>query len=82
MTVSSAMRSSAFTGRLLRLAWPRQDAAALGVQGVGLIGFHGSGRPTRIASIAKVMTAYVVLRKHPLHGAVGPADHSDACRRG
>jgi D-alanyl-D-alanine carboxypeptidase (penicillin-binding protein 5/6) len=66
-----AARSRAFAGRPLRLAWPRQGEAAVGVAGVGLIGSHGSGRPTPIASIAKVMTAYLVLREHPLHGGAG-----------
>jgi serine-type D-Ala-D-Ala carboxypeptidase (penicillin-binding protein 5/6) len=73
VTVSAAARSRAFPGRGLRLAWPRQGEAAVGVQGVDLIGVHGSRRPTPIASLAKVMTAYVVLRDHPLHaGAGGP----------
>lgn len=72
MTVVGVPRSRAFDGRL-RLAWPRQGEAAVGLQGVGLIGSHRSRRPTAIASIAKVMTAYVVLHDHPLHGrAVGP----------
>jgi serine-type D-Ala-D-Ala carboxypeptidase (penicillin-binding protein 5/6) len=70
-TVTPAARARAFARRPLRLAWPRQGEAAVGVQGVGLIGSHGSRRPTPIASLAKVMTAYVVLRDHPLHGGVG-----------
>lgn len=70
-TVISAVRAGVFTGGPLRLAWPRQGEAAVGVEGVGLVGFHGSGRPTPIASIAKVMTAYLVLRDHPLSGAAG-----------
>jgi serine-type D-Ala-D-Ala carboxypeptidase (penicillin-binding protein 5/6) len=72
-TTMSTTRSSSFPGRPLRLAWPRQGEAAVGVQGVGLIGLHGSARPTAIASIAKVMTAYLVLGDHPLPGgANGP----------
>jgi serine-type D-Ala-D-Ala carboxypeptidase (penicillin-binding protein 5/6) len=72
MTVVPAQRSDAFGGRL-RLAWPSQGEAAVGLQGVGLIGSHGSRRPTAIASIAKVMTAYLVLHDHPLQaGAGGP----------
>jgi D-alanyl-D-alanine carboxypeptidase (penicillin-binding protein 5/6) len=71
--VIPAARARAFAGRPLRLAWPSQGEAAVGVQGVGLIGSHGSRRRTPIASLAKVMTAYVVLRDHPLHGSVaGP----------
>ncbi len=51
------------------------------MEGVGLIGAHGSARPTPIASVAKVMTAYVVLGDHRLRSdaggpsiAVRPAD--------
>jgi serine-type D-Ala-D-Ala carboxypeptidase (penicillin-binding protein 5/6) len=69
-TVIPALRSGVFAGRS-RLAWPSHGEAAVGVEGVGLIGSRGSGRPTPIASIAKVMTAYVVLRDHPLHGRSG-----------
>lgn len=79
-TVVALPRSRAIRGRL-RLAWPPQGQAAVGLLGVGLIGSHGSRRPTPIASIAKVMTAYVVLHDHPLHGradqpriTVRPAD--------
>jgi D-alanyl-D-alanine carboxypeptidase (penicillin-binding protein 5/6) len=70
-TVTSAGTSATFAGGPLRLAWPVRGEAAVGVQGVGLIGSHGPSRPTPIASIAKVMTAYVVLRVHPLHGGAG-----------
>lgn len=72
-TVLVARRPPAFPGGRPALAWPRQGDAAVGVQGVGLIASHGSGRPGPIASVAKVMTAYVVLRDHPLHrGQSGP----------
>jgi len=38
-----------------------------------VIGLHGSGQPIPIASVTKVMTAYVVLHDHPLRdGASGP----------
>ena len=72
-TVSVATRYGSFAGRPPALAWPHQGEAAVAVQGVGLIGVHGSGEPMPIASVAKVMTAYVVLRDHPLPGtAAGP----------
>jgi serine-type D-Ala-D-Ala carboxypeptidase (penicillin-binding protein 5/6) len=70
MTVVSAPHYGSFGGRL-RLAWPSQGEAAVGVQGVGLIAAHGSRRSTPIASIAKVMTAYLVLHDHPLHASGG-----------
>ena len=70
-TTIAAARTASFGGRPPALAWPAQGEAAVGVGGVGLIGVHGSGQPTPIASIAKVMTAYVILRDHPLSGAAG-----------
>ena len=55
-------------------AWPTQGQAAVGLPGVGLLGTHGGSQPQPIASLAKIMTAYVVLRDHPLPpGASGPA---------
>ncbi len=72
MTLLPAPASAKFPGGHPRLAWPSHGEAAVGVEGVGLIGSHGSGRPTAIASVAKVMTAYVVLRDHPLRGGGGP----------
>ncbi len=65
--------SVAFTGPHRALAWPGQGQAAVGLEGVGLIASHGSHRPTPIASVAKIMTAYMVLRDHPLRGGTdGP----------
>ena len=65
--------SGALRGLRPALAWPGRGEAAVGVEGVGLIGVHGSGRPTPIASVAKVMSAYLVLRDHPVGiGAGGP----------
>jgi D-alanyl-D-alanine carboxypeptidase (penicillin-binding protein 5/6) len=60
-----------FPGHPFSPPWPRQGEAAVGVQNVGIVGFHGSGGPSPIASVAKVMTAYVVLHDHPLHGNSG-----------
>jgi D-alanyl-D-alanine carboxypeptidase (penicillin-binding protein 5/6) len=46
---------------------------------VGSLGKVGSDQPVPIASITKVMTAYVVLQDHPLSaGATGPAIAVDA----
>jgi serine-type D-Ala-D-Ala carboxypeptidase (penicillin-binding protein 5/6) len=73
-TVSTSLLHDRFRGRPPPLAWPRHGEAAVGVQGVGPIGRHGSNEPTPIASVAKVMTAYVVLHDHRLRGgASGPA---------
>jgi D-alanyl-D-alanine carboxypeptidase (penicillin-binding protein 5/6) len=54
------------SGRSPRLAWPREGQAAVEVEGVGSLGTSGSSTPAPIASVAKVMTAYLTLREHPL----------------
>jgi D-alanyl-D-alanine carboxypeptidase (penicillin-binding protein 5/6) len=48
------------------LAWPREGEAAVEVPGVGSLGSSGGAQPVPIASVAKVMTAYLTLREHPL----------------
>jgi D-alanyl-D-alanine carboxypeptidase (penicillin-binding protein 5/6) len=70
-TVTLATRPASFPRRPLSLAWPTHGEAAVGVEGIGLIGVNGPDKATPIASIAKVMTAYVVLADHPLRGDAG-----------
>ena len=53
-------------GRAPILAWPREGQAAVEVEGVGSFGTSGGPAPVPIASVAKVMTAYLTLREHPL----------------
>ena len=54
--------------------WPGQAEAAVGLPGTGLLGTHGGSQPVPIASLAKIMTAYLVLSGHPLPaGESGPA---------
>ncbi len=48
------------------LAWPEEGQAAVEVEGVGSLGSVGGSVPVPIASVAKVMTAYLTLREHPL----------------
>ncbi len=48
------------------LAWPSEGQAAVEVDGVGSLGTSGSSTPVPIASVAKVMTAYLTLLQHPL----------------
>lgn len=70
--VAALPRAKAFHGRLSALAWPGQGEAAVAIEGVGRVGARGPRTPTPIASLAKVMTAYVVLHDHPLApGAAG-----------
>ncbi|MYX33382.1 MULTISPECIES: serine hydrolase [unclassified Streptomyces] len=58
------------------LPWPRQGQASVLVEGLGDggdLGDRGAQKPVPIASVTKVMTAYVILRDHPLRGgASGP----------
>jgi D-alanyl-D-alanine carboxypeptidase (penicillin-binding protein 5/6) len=55
-----------FRGRPPALAWPRAGEAAVDVQGVGAVASSGTLGPVPIASVAKVMTAYLTLLEHPL----------------
>ncbi|MGW6292889.1 D-alanyl-D-alanine carboxypeptidase [Streptomyces sp. NPDC055058] len=62
-----------FEGGKVDIPWPADGQAALDVQGIGSFGSSGEQKPVPIASVAKVMTAYVILRDHPLKsGAQGP----------
>src|SRR5262245_37178765 len=46
--------------------WPRVGEATLEIEGLGGLGSAGGSTPVPIASIAKVMTAYLVLKDHPM----------------
>jgi serine-type D-Ala-D-Ala carboxypeptidase (penicillin-binding protein 5/6) len=76
---SMALTASVTTARALPGAargpdWPGRAEAAVGLPGVGLLGAHGGSRPVPIASLAKIMTAGMVLRGRPLPaGGPGPA---------
>jgi D-alanyl-D-alanine carboxypeptidase (penicillin-binding protein 5/6) len=55
------------------LPWPRTGQAAITLADVGDLGAHGSTTPVPVASVAKTMTAYLILRDHPLTaGSGGP----------
>ncbi|MET9964373.1 D-alanyl-D-alanine carboxypeptidase [Streptomyces sp. NPDC006356] len=62
-----------FDGAKVDIPWPADGQAALDVDGIGTFGSSGDQKPVPIASVAKVMTAYVILREHKLaSGAEGP----------
>ncbi|MFE6099842.1 D-alanyl-D-alanine carboxypeptidase family protein [Streptomyces laurentii] len=48
------------------MPWPAEGQAAAMVVGSGTIGTFGEQKPVPTASVAKIMTAYVVLRDHPI----------------
>ena len=53
--------------------WPSVGGAAVAVSGLGIIGSANAGTTYPIASVAKLMTAVVVLDGHPLApGQQGP----------
>ncbi|MET9391426.1 D-alanyl-D-alanine carboxypeptidase [Streptomyces sp. NPDC006624] len=69
----TAKDSYTFEGGKVDIPWPTEGQAALDVQGIGTFGSSGEQKPVPIASVAKVMTAYVILRGHPLKsGEKGP----------
>ncbi|MEV8595200.1 D-alanyl-D-alanine carboxypeptidase [Streptomyces sp. NPDC052012] len=69
----TAEDSYTFEGGKPNIPWPADGQAALDVQGIGTFGSSGEQKPVPIASVAKVMTAYLILRDHPLKsGAEGP----------
>ncbi len=71
---ASAATVSVLPGTPPRPDWPSGAEAAVGLPGVGLLGTHGGSQPVPIASLAKIMTAYLVLGDHPLpSGGSGPA---------
>ena len=63
------------------LPWPAQGQASVLVEGIGErgdLGTKGAQTPVPIASVAKVMTAYVILEDHPLRaGEAGPGIRVD-----
>jgi serine-type D-Ala-D-Ala carboxypeptidase (penicillin-binding protein 5/6) len=75
---SMTLTASVTTVRVLpgtapRPDWPGRAEAAVGLPGTGPLGTHGGSAPVPIASLAKIMTAYLVLSGHPLPaGASGP----------
>ena len=70
-SVASSIR---IPGAAATMPWPSAGSAELMVEGLGRLGGSGNGGPAKaIGSVAKVMTAYVVLSEHPLEAdADGP----------
>ena len=65
--------SMTIPGAVPRLPWPRSGQAMISVNGLGTLGTSGGSKPVPIASVTKVMTAYVILTEHPLAaGEQGP----------
>jgi len=81
-------RNSAGNVKQLSLAWPPEGEATVAVEGLGSLGVSGGEAPVPIASLAKVMTAYLVLKDHPLETGeegfgieISPADVEETQQR-
>ncbi len=62
----SAGSATASQPQLSAISWPADGVSAAGISGHGVTGGPGANRPVPIASVAKLMTAYVILQNHPL----------------
>ncbi|WP_405409435.1 serine hydrolase [Streptomyces decoyicus] len=79
LTLGDAASSFTFEGGKLAIPWPAHGQAAVKVVGSGDLGTFGPQKPVPTASVAKIMTAYVILRDHPLKkGDTGPKIEVDA----
>ncbi|WP_308403900.1 D-alanyl-D-alanine carboxypeptidase [Streptomyces rhizoryzae] len=65
LSLGDAKSSFTFGGQL-SIPWPAQGQAAVKVVGSGDVGTFGEQKPVPTASVAKIMTAYVILKGHPL----------------
>ncbi|MFI9026543.1 hypothetical protein [Streptomyces sp. NPDC053560] len=55
-----------FDGSKPSMPWPSEGQAYVDVSGLGPIGSYGDQKPVPIGSVAKTMTAYIIMRDHPL----------------
>ncbi|MFD5142741.1 D-alanyl-D-alanine carboxypeptidase [Streptomyces sp. NPDC058401] len=65
LTSGDAASSVALDGRF-EVPWPEKGQAAVRIGGAGDVGTFGEQKAVPTASVAKVMTAYVILKDHPL----------------
>ncbi|MEV7432296.1 D-alanyl-D-alanine carboxypeptidase family protein [Streptomyces griseoviridis] len=62
----TAADSYTFDGSQAQLPWPSEGQGSLDVNGIGTMGAFGKQTPVAIGSVAKAMTAYIVLKDHPM----------------
>lgn len=68
--LDSAWRAAVDDGAI---PWPEESQTAVGLQGMAATQTRGEQLPVPIASLTKVMIAYVILKDHPLEpGEPGP----------
>ncbi|MFD3722317.1 D-alanyl-D-alanine carboxypeptidase family protein [Streptomyces sp. NPDC058674] len=64
--VMTAKSSYTFDGSKPDLPWPGEGQAYMAAAGLGTLGQSGEQKPVPIASVTKSMTAYIILRDHPV----------------
>ncbi|MCX0244418.1 D-alanyl-D-alanine carboxypeptidase family protein, partial [Streptomyces drozdowiczii] len=75
----TAKETYGFEGGAPKLPWPDQGQGYMAATGLGKVDSFGEQKPVPIASVAKAMTAYLVLKSHPLkRGENGPDIKIDA----
>ncbi|MFF0789384.1 D-alanyl-D-alanine carboxypeptidase [Streptomyces spiralis] len=75
----TAKDSYTFNGGRLSLPWPSEGQGWMDGVGIGTMDHFGNQTPVAIGSVAKTMTAYIILRDHPLKpGQEGPKIQIDA----
>jgi serine-type D-Ala-D-Ala carboxypeptidase (penicillin-binding protein 5/6) len=73
-SASVVFPASSPLGEAKQPALPRDGASVVSVTGLGTIGSAGTTFPRSIASVTKMMTAYVILKSKPLQpGQTGPS---------
>jgi D-alanyl-D-alanine carboxypeptidase (penicillin-binding protein 5/6) len=74
VSASTGVLPRALPGQAPHPDWPAGTQAVVGTPATGIVAAHGGATARPIASLAKIMTAYLVLRDHPLRpGDAGPA---------
>ncbi|MFC9753491.1 D-alanyl-D-alanine carboxypeptidase [Streptomyces sp. NPDC056921] len=75
----SAKDTYTFKGSKPTLPWPDEGQGYMAATGLGPVGSFGEQKAVPIGSVAKAMTAYIVLKDHPLKkGEKGPSIEIDA----
>ncbi|MFD9479035.1 hypothetical protein, partial [Streptomyces nojiriensis] len=64
--VMTGKSSYTFEGAKPQLPWPTEGQAYMAAAGLGTLGQSGEQKPVPIASVTKSMTAYIILRDHPI----------------
>ncbi|MFD5063851.1 D-alanyl-D-alanine carboxypeptidase [Streptomyces sp. NPDC058394] len=75
----TAQPTYTFEGSKPSLPWPSEGQGYMAATGLGTVDSFGEQKAVPIGSVAKAMTAYVVLKDHPLKkGQAGPSITVDA----